>query len=231
MNSHFFQVLNRNNIRNRIHRAGALLLAGVLFLSGSPASGETINILVRLSGDMEYPGYFSLDVEDLHINRLCFLGSGAKGQVDRVFLKYLSQSGIPEGEYVVAPPLREEKWPSRSFVKDGALRLSPVSEQILEVLAPYDLNGIAIHGRDFYPLVVPLVQDKRMIGFYSDQLFDRLKSHWGPLRISNWDMGRLHDTWKRIKTAPDLLKARVEKISPAKAKRLCQPPFTQRKPD
>ena len=230
MRSLCFQVLNRNKIRNRIYRACMFLLGGVLLLLGSPAGGEATNIVVRLSGDMEYPGYFSLDVEDLHINHLCFLGSGAKGQVDLVFLKYLSQSGIPAGEYVVASPLREEKWPSRNFVKNGVLRLNPVSAQTLGILAQYDLNGIAVHGRDFYPLVVPLVKDKRMIGFYSDQLFDRLKTHWGPLRISNWDMGRLHDTWKRIKSAPDQLTARIEEISPEKVKRLCQPPVTKRKP-
>ena len=212
------QALRWQPFRTRIHRACAVLL--VLCLFGSPASSETINILVRLSGDVEYPGYFSLDVEGLHINHLCFLGSGAKGQIDQVFLKYLSQSGIPEGEYVVSSPLREEKWPSRYFVKDDALRLRPVAEQTQGILAQYDWNGIAIHGRDFYPLVVPLVKDKRMIGFYSDQLFDRLKTHWGPLRISNWDMGRLHDTWKRIQSAPDQLKARVEEISPERAKRL-----------
>ena len=222
-----FQILNK--MRHRIHGVGAVGL--VLFLLGSPAPGGAADIVVRLSGDMEYPGYFSLDVEDLQINHLCFLGLGAPGQVDRVFLKYLSQSGIPEGDYVISPPLREEKWPSRNFVKSGALRLNPVSEKTRGILAQYDLNGIAVHGRDFYPLVVPLVKDKRMIGFYSDQLFDRLKSHWGPLRISNWDMGRLHDTWKRIKAAPDQLQARVEEVSPEKVKRMCKPPVTKRKPD
>jgi len=230
MSSHYRQVLNWKQMRNRIHGASVVLLGAALFLLGSPVSGEAANIVVRLSGDLQYPGYFSLDVEGHHINHLCFLGSGAKGQVDRAFLKHLSQSGIPEGEYVVSPPLREEKWPSRSFVKNGALRLIPVSMQSQGVLAQYELNGIAVHGRDFYPLVVPLVKDKRMVRFYSDQLFDRLKSHWGPLRISNWDMGRLHDTWKRIQSAPDQLQARVEEVSAEQAKRLCQPPFTQRKP-
>ena len=118
-------VLNPKDHRHRIYRAGAVLF--VLFMLGSPVGGEAANIMVRLSGDLEYPGYFSLDVDDLHINHLCFLGSGAKGQVDRVFLKFLAQFGIPEGEYAVAPPLREEKWPSRNFVKNGALRLNPVS--------------------------------------------------------------------------------------------------------
>ena len=161
----------------------------------TPALGQNSKIIVRLSGDINYPGDLSVLNKTIKLKKVCFLGVDAKGKVDKDFLKLISTNGIPEGSYKVIPPLSIEKWPVDRFVKNGALRLEIISGSGLSILNSSNKKGIVIHGRDFYPILDRIVKNKTMLNFYNDQLFEELKTIWGPLRISNWDMGRLADTW------------------------------------
>ena len=70
-----------------------------------------------------------------------------------------------------------------------------------------------------------------MISFYNDQLFEGLKKNWGPLRISNWDMGRLADSWIKINRVAINWKVKVVKVIPQEIKSFCKPPITKRTPD
>ena len=70
-----------------------------------------------------------------------------------------------------------------------------------------------------------------MINFYNDLLFERLQNHWGPLRISNWDMGRLADSWIKMNRVAVKWEVRVVKTMPQKIKSFCKPPITKRTPD
>ena len=202
----------------------------MIMVCSAPGIGLGSQILIRLSGDPEYPGAMSLKKDGAVIPHICFLGTAAKGKVDRDFLLFLAGQGIPEGEYKVSGPLLKEKWPSRSFRKSGALRLKLVSSEAGTLLDGRDLEGIAIHGRDFYPLLDSL-SNKKMIEFYNDRLFDILKSHWGPLRISNWDMGRLSDYWKRYTDVPGQWNARVVRADLEEIRKKCKLPVTKRTPD
>ncbi len=189
------------------------------------------DIVFHLSGDVEYPGTLVLKHESNIIEHLCFLGQTARGNVDRGFLKFLSQNGVPEGDYNVSSPTPEERWPNRFFRKSGALRLQPVSPTAIEKLARLGLNGIAVHGRDFYPILHNRVRDKKMIAFYNDLLFERMGVHWGPLRITNWDMGRLYDYWERYTKSQEQWKGKVVAADLAVVKKQCKPPVVKRKPD
>ena len=67
-----------------------------------------------------------------------------------------------------------------------------------------------------------------MINFYNDQLFEGLKKIWGPLRISNWDMGRLADSWIKMNRVAIKWKVQVVKVIPQEIKSFCKPPVTKR---
>ena len=198
-----------------------------LFLS-TPATGSDITL--HLSGDAAYPGTLVLKHQSNIIAHLCFLGQIAKGNVDRGFLKFLSQNEIPEGDYIVSSPTPEERWPNRFFKKSGALRLKPVSPSAIKKFARLGLNGIAVHGRDFYPILSHRVREKKMIAFYNNQLFERLSDHWGPLRITNWDMGRLYDYWQRYTKSQEQWKGKVVAADLEVVKKQCKPPVVKRKP-
>ena len=101
----------------------AILIALGLIIKTSPDAGE---IKVHLSGDIEFPGFMSLNTGSFGIKQLCFLGITAKGNMDSKFLKALSEKGIPEGSYSLGGPLSQEQWPSPTFTKSGALRFRPV---------------------------------------------------------------------------------------------------------
>ncbi len=199
-----------------------------LFLS-TPVRGS--DIVLHLSGDVEYPGTLVLKHESNVIEHLCFLGQTAKGNMDRGFLKFLSQNAVPEGDYMVSSPTPEERWPNRFFKKSGALRLKPVSPTAIENLAGKGLNGVAVHGRDFYPILRNRGLDKKVIAFYNDRLFERLSDHWGPLRITNWDMGRLYDYWERYTKSQAQWKGKIVAAELEVVKKLCKPPVVKRKPD
>ena len=185
-------------------------------------------IIVRLSGKIDYPGDFSLLSETIQLKKICFLGINAKGRIDKQFLDFISSQGPPEGDYQVAPPFPVEQWPVKSFNKGGALRLKIITGPGLEILKLSKKNGIAVHGRDFYPLLEDIINKTAMINFHNDSLFERLEKHWGLLRISNWDMGRLADTWVKMNRPPAHWKAKVIRVSPQEIKKLCQPPETTR---
>ena len=177
-----------------------LVMALSLVIHTNIHAGE---IHIRLSGDIQFPGFISLTTDAYGIKQLCFLGIEAKGNLDSIFLKNLSKKGVPEGSYSLSGPLPQEQWPSSTFKKSGTLRFKPNSPFISSQLKDIGKNGLAIHGRDFYPLIENQITKKQMIAYYNEMLFDRLKTHWGTLRITNWDMGRLYDFWKaHRKSAP-----------------------------
>ena len=169
--------------------------------------------------------------ETIKLRKVCFLGVDAKGKIDKDFLRLISSGGAPEGNYDVVPPFPDEKWPVKSFTKNGALRLKVTAGSGLNILNLVKKRGLAIHGRDFYPLLDGIVKKKTMINFYNDQLFEGLKNFWGPLRISNWDMGRLADSWIKMNRVAVKWKVRVVKTMPQEIKSFCKPPITKRSPD
>ena len=195
----------------------------------SPVHGS--EIVLRLSGAIDYPGVLSLRGESHTIDHLCFLGEDAKGNVDVGFLGYLSAAGIPEGEYEITKAHPEEQWPDPTFSRNGALRFEPVSGAARGALATAGKFGLVVHGRDFFPLAVRMTSNPKMVRFFSDQLFAQLSSSWGAFRISNWDMGRLHDFYTRNIVKPETWKMTVEAADPAKIKKTCEPLKVKRKPD
>ena len=194
----------------------------------TPTLAQNSKIIVRLSGDINYPGDLSVLNETIKLKKVCFLGIDAKGKVDKDFLKLISTKGIPEGSYKVIPPLSIEKWPVDRFVKNGALRLEIIAGSGLSIMNSSNKKGIVIHGRDFYPILDGIVKNKTMLNFYNDQLFEELKTIWGPLRISNWDMGRLADTWIKMNRVAINWKVQVVKVTPHEIKSFCKPPITKR---
>ena len=50
-----------------------------------------------------------------------------------------------------------------------------------------------------------------MILFFNDQLFEKLMERWGTLRVSNWDMGRFQDFYKRNTRSMGQWKVNVKK--------------------
>lgn len=203
-----------------------LLVAQILLIMPSICQGS--EIIVRLSGELDHPGDLSIMSKTIELKKICFLGVDAKGKIDKDFLRLISHSGTPKGDYEVAPPFPDEQWPTKSFKKNGALRLKIVTGPGLKVLNPSNKSGIAIHGRDFYPLLDEIVKKKTMITFYNDLLFERLKNHWGPLRISNWDMGRLADSWVKMNQPPKQWQVKVTDVQPEEIKSFCKPPATKR---
>ena len=83
----------------------------------TPALGQDSKIIVRLSGDINYPGDLSVFNETIKLKKVCFLGVDAKGKIDKDFLKLISTKGIPEGSYEVVAPFPSEKWPVDHFVR------------------------------------------------------------------------------------------------------------------
>ena len=73
--------------------------------------------------------------------------------------------------------------------------------------------------RDFFPLAKRLTANPKMIRFFSDQLFEQLSMRWGALWISNWDMDRLHDFYKRHVTRPTEWQVKVVAGDPAEFKK------------
>ena len=206
-----------------------LLIINIILLV--PDIGRGAEITVRLSGQTDYPGDLSVLSNTIKLKKICLLGVDAKGKIDKGFLRLISSKGPPRGNYEVASPFPDEQWPVDSFTKNGALRLKIVAGSGLDVLNSSNKSGIAIHGRDFYPLLDRLVKKKMMITFYNDLLFERLQNHWGPLRISNWDMGRLADSWVKMNQSPVNWQVKVIKAKPEEIESFCKPPITKRTPD
>ena len=231
-----------NHTLNQFYSKSIFLSLWVYFSSGllvliiqivfiTPALSQDSAIIVRLSGDINYPGDLSVLSNTIELKKVCFLGINAKGKIDKDFLRLISSQGIPEGNYKVISPLPIEKWPVNRFVKNGALRLKIIDGPGLSILKSFDKQGIVIHGRDFYPILDGILKNKTMINFYNDQLFEGLKKIWGPLRISNWDMGRLADSWIKMNRVAVKWKVRVVKTMPQEIKSFCKPPITKRTPD
>ena len=51
----------------------------------TPALGQDSKIIVRLSGDINYPGDLSVLNESIKLTKVCFLGVEAKGKIDKNF--------------------------------------------------------------------------------------------------------------------------------------------------
>lgn len=198
----------------------------IILMTASPCLGQ--EIIVRLSGKIDYPGDLSIIGKTIELRKVCFLGIDAKGAIDKQFLRGISSRGIPLGIYEVSPPFPDEKWPVESFVKNGALRLKFLNGSGMNILKSFDKNGIAIHGRDFYPLLDGIFKKNTVIHFHNNQLFERLKIFWGPLRISNWDMGRMADSWIKMNQSANLWKVKVVRVEHHKIEKLCKPPITKR---
>ncbi|GIT64743.1 MAG: hypothetical protein Ct9H300mP23_03700 [Nitrospinota bacterium] len=90
-------------------------------------------------------------------------------------------------------------------------------------------SGLAIHAKDFFPLAEKLTQNPKMILFFNDQLFEKLMERWGTLRVSNWDMGRFQDFYKR-KPNPLTNGKSCGTGSSRPVKSICEPLKVQRKP-
>ena len=208
----------------------SLLMIAQIFLI-MPSISQGSKIIVRLSGEMDHPGDLSILSKTIELKKICFLGVDAKGKIDGNFLRLISRNGTPTGDYKISPPFPDEHWPVKSFIKNGALRLKIVNGPGLKILNSSKKNGIAIHGRDFYPLLDGIVKKKTMINFYNDLLFERLQNHWGPLRISNWDMGRLADSWVKMNQPPKKWQVKVADVQPEEIKSFCKPPVTKRTSD
>ncbi len=204
------------------------ILAGLLLCHSVIANA--FNIKIQLTGDVNFPGILKMNAgTDKNFDRLCFLGQDALGLIDISFLEALGESGIPEGDYTVAHALPDEKWPSRSFSPNGALRFSPLPGLESAIFRNAEKSGLAIHAKDFFPLAAKLTQNPKMILFFSDQLFEKLMERWGTLRISNWDMGRFQDFYQRNTQSIDQWKVRVEKVGLDPVKSVCEPLKVQRK--
>ncbi|HIE80461.1 MAG TPA: hypothetical protein EYQ03_07495, partial [Nitrospinaceae bacterium] len=158
-----------------------IVLTVLSIASMNPVACLGGEIVVRLTGKTDFPGDLSLKIKSIQLERLCFLGVGAKGKLDEKFLGSIENEGVPVGDYQVAAPLAEEQWPVPSFRKSGVLRLKMISGSGLEMLRGLKLNGIAIHGRDFYPLLERVVKNKQMINFHNNLLFERFLN---PERVS-----------------------------------------------
>ncbi len=206
-------------------------LTALSLASMNPVACMGVEIVVRLTGKTDFPGDLSLKTKSIQLERVCFLGVGAKGKLDANFLSSIENEGVPEGDYQVAAPLAEEQWPVYSFRNGGALRLKMISGSGLEMLRGLELKGIAIHGRDFFPLLERVVKSQQMISFHNNLLFGRLQKYWGPLRISNWDMGRLGDFWARISNPTSEWRVKAIRAQPEDIEKFCKPPVTKRKPD
>ena len=206
---------------------GLLVFIIQIFLI-TPGLCQGSEIIIRLSGNVDYPGDLSVLSKTIELRKVCFLGIDAKGKIDKDFVRLISSNGTPEGNYEVVAPFSDEKWPVESFVKNGALRLKIITGPGLDILNSINKRGLAIHGRDFYPILDGIVKKKTMINFYNDLLFEELKNFWGPLRISNWDMGRLADSWIKMNRTTTEWRAIVTKIKPQEIKRFCEPLITER---
>ena len=205
------------------------LIVGVLLCY--PLHVKAFEIKLQMTGDLDFPGILKMDAGvDKKFERLCFLGQDASGLIDISFLEALAEKGIPEGNYQVTQALPDEKWPTRTFSPNGALRFSPLPDMPITVLSKSGKNGLAIHAKDFFPLAGKLTKNPKMILFFSDQLFEKLIERWGTLRISNWDMGRFQDFYKRNTRSLGQWKVQVEKVALEPVKKICEPLKVQRKP-
>ena len=206
-----------------------ILIWGILLCDPSPV--KAFEIKLKMTGDLSFPGILKMDAgAGIKFERLCFLGEDTSGLIDVSFLEMLAEKGVPEGNYQVTQALPDEKWPTRTFSPNGALRFSPLSDLPISVFTKSGKNGLAIHAKDFFPLATKLSKNPKMISFFSDQLFEKLIELWGTLRISNWDMGRFQDFYKRNTLSIDQWIVHVEKVSLEQVKTICEPLKAQRKP-
>ena len=202
-------------------------LLGLIFVSSTASGSE---IVLRLTGSSDFPGTLSLGDQGDRLGHVCFLGTDARGNLDDTFLESLVIDRVPEGEYAITNPLPEERWPTPAFVKWGALRFAPRSKDTFGWFAKLGKRGLAVHGRDFYPLASKMTQNSKMVRFISDRLFEELVDGWGALRISNWDMGRLYDYDARFVEKPIEWKVRVVISNLQEIQSTCEPLKVQRKP-
>ena len=85
-----------------------IVLTVLSIASMNPVACLGGEIVVRLTGKTDFPGDLSLKIKSIQLERLCFLGVGAKGKLDEKFLGSIENEGVPVGDYQVAAPLAEE---------------------------------------------------------------------------------------------------------------------------
>ena len=93
------------------------------------------------------------------------------------------------------------------------------------------VNPFDYHEKYRLPVIITqrdIEMERIYLNFYNDQLFEELKTIWGPLRISNWDMGRLADSWIKMNRVAINWKVQVVKVTPHEIKSFCKPPVTKR---
>ena len=210
------------------------LVKTIVFLFVVLVSSTSIafEIVIKLTGNEEFPGLISVDAgAGKKFDRLCLLGQEAYGSIDLDFIMTLAKQGIPRGDYKVSNAFPEEQWPTSSFSANGALRLLPQSKPAQEFLRKLGKQGLALHAKDFYPLAGKMTTNPKMVRFFSDQLFERLAERWGTLRISNWDMGRFHDFYRRNTESDQQWAVQVKASVLEPVKNICAPLKVQRKPD
>ena len=100
-------------------RVLAFSLGAYLMLWAVPLQGS--EMVLQLSGDVEHPGVLSLKKGQNANKRLCLIGVQGKGQIDREFIRRVSKTEIPSGDYRVTGPLTKENWPAGVFLKNGAV--------------------------------------------------------------------------------------------------------------
>ncbi len=189
-------------------------------------------IVIKLTGHEEFPGLISVDAgAGKKFDRLCLLGQEAYGSIDLNFIMALAKQGVPQGNYKISSAFPEEQWPTSSFSANGALRLLPQTKSAQKFLRKLGKKGLALHAKDFYPLAGKMTTNPKMVQFFSDQLFERLAKRWGTLRISNWDMGRFHDFYRRNTKSDKQWEVQVQGSILEQVKNICAPLKVQRKPD
>ena len=85
-----------NHTLNQFYSKSIFLSLWVYFSSGllvliiqivfiTPALSQDSAIIVRLSGDINYPGDLSVLSNTIELKKVCFLGINAKGKIDKDF--------------------------------------------------------------------------------------------------------------------------------------------------
>ena len=102
-----------------------IVLTVLSIASMNPVACLGGEIVVRLTGKTDFPGDLSLKIKSIQLERLCFLGVGAKGKLDEKFLGSIENEGVPVerlapvlydvpgrpfGGRTMARPFFPEKW-------------------------------------------------------------------------------------------------------------------------
>ena len=78
-----------------IYRILGLLafITQILLITSGLCQGS--EIIIRLSGNINFPGDLSVLSKNIELKKVCFLGIDAKGKIDKDFLRLISSEGTP----------------------------------------------------------------------------------------------------------------------------------------